>query len=100
MWSRTRKPEANRRQSSSAATSYIPAQQRVYELRAQPLQQMHDWLERYRKVWDIRFEALDHLLVQMQGPEARRTAKLEMPEKRDRHKEFPHERKQDRNHRR
>ena len=42
------------------------AQQRVYELRAKPLRQLHDWLERYRKVWDARFDALDELLVELE----------------------------------
>lgn len=45
------------------------AQQRVYELRPQPLRQLHDWLERYRTVWDARFEALDGLLVELQSEE-------------------------------
>jgi DNA-binding transcriptional ArsR family regulator len=43
------------------------AQQRVYELRAQPLRQLHDWLERYRQLWDARFEALDELLLELEG---------------------------------
>lgn len=43
------------------------AQQRVYELRAKPLRQLHGWLERYRKVWDVRFDALDELLVELEG---------------------------------
>ncbi|MDP2343509.1 MAG: metalloregulator ArsR/SmtB family transcription factor [Deltaproteobacteria bacterium] len=38
------------------------AQQRVYELRAQPLRQLHDWLERYRQLWGARFDDLDDLL--------------------------------------
>lgn len=42
------------------------AQQRIYELRAKPLRQLHDWLERYRKVWDARFEALDELLEELE----------------------------------
>lgn len=74
------------------------AQQRLYELRAQPLRQMHDWLERYRKVWDERFEALDDLLVEMQAPEARRT-KAEQQAKAASHKEPRHERNQKRNNR-
>ena len=37
------------------------AQQRIYELRARPLRQLHGWLERYRRVWEERFEALDEL---------------------------------------
>jgi DNA-binding transcriptional ArsR family regulator len=43
------------------------AQQRIYELRAKPLRELHDWLERYRKVWEARFEALDELLVELEG---------------------------------
>jgi DNA-binding transcriptional ArsR family regulator len=38
------------------------AQQRLYELRAEPLRQLHDWLERYRRLWDARFEALDNVI--------------------------------------
>jgi DNA-binding transcriptional ArsR family regulator len=38
------------------------AQQRLYELRAQPLRRLHDWLERYRQLWDARFEELDALI--------------------------------------
>jgi DNA-binding transcriptional ArsR family regulator len=45
------------------------AQQRVYELSARPLRQLHNWLERYRKVWDARFEALDELLVELETKE-------------------------------
>jgi DNA-binding transcriptional ArsR family regulator len=41
------------------------AQQRIYELRAEPLRQMHDWLERYRRVWEERFDQLDELLDEL-----------------------------------
>ena len=44
------------------------AQQRVYALRARPLRQLHDWLDRYRKLWDARFDALDELLVELEAP--------------------------------
>jgi DNA-binding transcriptional ArsR family regulator len=47
------------------------AQQRVYELRAQQLRELHDWLERYRKVWDVRFEALDELVVELERDKKR-----------------------------
>jgi DNA-binding transcriptional ArsR family regulator len=43
------------------------AQQRLYELRPEPLRQLHRWLERYRVVWSARHEALDDLLQEMQG---------------------------------
>ena len=42
------------------------AQQRVYALRAEPLREIHGWLERYRRVWDARFEALDELLEELE----------------------------------
>jgi DNA-binding transcriptional ArsR family regulator len=32
------------------------AQQRLYELRAQPLRQLHEWLEGYRQIWDAPFD--------------------------------------------
>ena len=41
------------------------AQQRVYELRGEPLRDMHDWLERYRRVWDARFDRLNDLVVEL-----------------------------------
>jgi DNA-binding transcriptional ArsR family regulator len=45
------------------------AQQRLYELRAQPLRQLHHWLERYREVWDDRFEQLDALVDELNAKE-------------------------------
>ena len=41
------------------------AQQRLYALRPEPLREIHDWLERYRQLWDARFEALDELIEEM-----------------------------------
>lgn len=45
------------------------ARQRVYELRAKPLRAMYQWLERYRRVWDERFQQLDELLVELEEKE-------------------------------
>ena len=45
------------------------AQQRLYELRAQPLRRLHDWLERYRQLWDARFEELDALIEELKKKE-------------------------------
>ena len=42
------------------------AQQRIYGLRAQPLKELDTWLERYRKLWDERFEQLDDVLRDLQ----------------------------------
>jgi DNA-binding transcriptional ArsR family regulator len=45
------------------------AQQRVYELRPKALRQLHDWLERYRQLWEARFEDLDELLEDLKEKE-------------------------------
>ena len=31
--------------------------------------ELADWLERYRKVWDVRFDALDELVVELEAQE-------------------------------
>ena len=45
------------------------AQQRVYELRAERLRQLHEWLERYRELWDERFDQLDELIEALTNKE-------------------------------
>jgi DNA-binding transcriptional ArsR family regulator len=51
------------------------AQQRVYALRAQPMKQLHEWIERYRALWDARFEALDELVQEIERNERARPGK-------------------------
>src|SRR5256885_11630619 len=38
------------------------AQQRIYALRAEPLRELDTWLDRYRRLWDERFEQLDDVI--------------------------------------
>ena len=38
------------------------AQQRIYSLRAQPLKELDEWPEPYRRTWDERFDQLDDVL--------------------------------------
>ncbi len=45
------------------------AQQRFYRLRAEPLKQLHEWLDRYRHVWEERFEALDTIVEELKQKE-------------------------------
>ena len=45
------------------------AQQRFYKLRAKPLQQLHKWLDRYRHVWEGRFEQLDEIVEELKQRE-------------------------------
>jgi DNA-binding transcriptional ArsR family regulator len=53
------------------------AQQRIYGLRAEPLKELDDWLGRYRRLWEERFEQLDDVirdLEQKKGkPDGHRT---------------------------
>jgi DNA-binding transcriptional ArsR family regulator len=50
------------------------AQQRLYSLRAEPLKQLHDWLDRYRHIWEERFEALDEIVEELKQKEQSRAA--------------------------
>jgi DNA-binding transcriptional ArsR family regulator len=43
------------------------AQQRLYGLRAEPLREMGQWLERYRRIWDERLDQLDGVVEQLQA---------------------------------
>lgn len=45
------------------------AQQRFYSLRAQPLKQLHRWLDRYRHIWEERFEQLDEVVEELKRKE-------------------------------
>jgi DNA-binding transcriptional ArsR family regulator len=45
------------------------AQQRLYRLRAQPVKQLHKWLDRYRCIWEERFEQLDELIEEIKQKE-------------------------------
>lgn len=45
------------------------AQQRLYALRAQPLKRLHDWLDRYRGIWEERFEQLDDFVEELKRKE-------------------------------
>jgi DNA-binding transcriptional ArsR family regulator len=46
-------------------TVEVRAQQRLYELRAEPFQELDQWLERYRAMWDARLGRLDDYLQTM-----------------------------------
>ena len=41
------------------------AQQRLYHLRASELRRLHEWVERYRRIWESRFEQLDELFEEL-----------------------------------
>ena len=45
------------------------AQQRFYGLRPQALKKLHSWLDRYRRIWEERFEQLDDLVDELERSE-------------------------------
>jgi DNA-binding transcriptional ArsR family regulator len=51
------------------------AQQRFYALQPQPLREMHGWLERYRSLWDARFQEMDALIEEVKRKERNRARK-------------------------
>jgi DNA-binding transcriptional ArsR family regulator len=48
------------------------AQQRFYRLRARPLKQLNRWLDRYRHIWEERFEQLDEVVEELKRKEKSR----------------------------
>ena len=45
------------------------AQQRIYTLNPQGVDEMWEWLNQMRKFWNERFDALDELLLKQKGEE-------------------------------
>lgn len=47
------------------------AQQRLYELRGAPLQELSRWLDQYRELWSDRFDVIDDVIDELQRAEAK-----------------------------
>src|SRR6267378_1319003 len=47
----------------------VDAQRRIYALRPGPLQELEEWLEKYRGLWEANFQRLDSLLEEMKAEE-------------------------------
>ncbi|MCW5897932.1 MAG: winged helix-turn-helix transcriptional regulator [Flavobacteriales bacterium] len=48
------------------------AQWRPCELKAEPLKEADAWIERYRAMWEARFDRLDAYLMELQGKKPRK----------------------------
>lgn len=46
------------------------AQERHYELQPGPLRELRDWVERYRDIWESRFDAMDGVIEDIKTKEA------------------------------
>jgi len=47
----------------------VDAQRRIYALRPSALQQLQEWIERYRRIWEFNYQRLDALLVELKSGE-------------------------------
>jgi DNA-binding transcriptional ArsR family regulator len=47
----------------------VDAQRRIYGLRAAPLKEMEQWIEKYRRIWEKNYRRLDGLLEEMKSKE-------------------------------
>jgi DNA-binding transcriptional ArsR family regulator len=50
----------------------VDAQRRIYTLRPAPLQELEEWVERYRQLWEGNFQRLDALLDRMKAQRKKR----------------------------
>jgi DNA-binding transcriptional ArsR family regulator len=48
------------------------AQRRPRRIEAKPLSEANEWLEKYRRLWEKRFNHLDDLLQELQGQQKKR----------------------------
>jgi DNA-binding transcriptional ArsR family regulator len=46
------------------------ANRRIYKLRPDPFQGLHEWLESYRSIWEEKFDRLDSYLQELQTKNA------------------------------
>jgi DNA-binding transcriptional ArsR family regulator len=58
----------------------VDAQRRIYALRPAPLQELEEWLEKYRGLWEANFQRLDSLLEEMKA-DARKSAQSKPKQK-------------------
>jgi DNA-binding transcriptional ArsR family regulator len=49
----------------------VDAQRRIYALRPAALQELQEWLEKYRRLWESNFQRLDSLLNEMKTKEVK-----------------------------
>lgn len=47
------------------------ANRRIYQLRPEPFQEMDEWLDSYRHIWNERFDRLDSYLQDLMNPKTK-----------------------------
>jgi DNA-binding transcriptional ArsR family regulator len=49
------------------------AQQRIYQLQAEPFEELDGWLETFRRLWEKRLDVMEDVLKEVQRDQARRS---------------------------
>ena len=53
------------------------ANRRIYKLRREPFQELEDWLQSFRRLWEERFDRLDDYLLELQANEQHTSNRIE-----------------------
>src|ERR1700694_2375164 len=53
------------------------ANRRIYRLRREPFQELEAWLHSFRRLWEARFDRLDHYLLELQATEQQASQRSE-----------------------
>lgn len=48
------------------------AQQRIYALRPEPLRELEEWVQRYKRLWDERMDRLDEVVAEVKRKERKK----------------------------
>ncbi|HEY7124346.1 MAG TPA: metalloregulator ArsR/SmtB family transcription factor [Ktedonobacterales bacterium] len=56
------------------------ANRRIYQLQAQPFQELDSWLETFKHVWETRLDALDDYLKKLKEDQSKEAQHLESEE--------------------
>jgi DNA-binding transcriptional ArsR family regulator len=64
----------------------VDAQRRLYRVRPEPLQQVDDWLQQFRRLWSGHMDALERHLDRMREPAETQSKKKERRARRERGK--------------
>ena len=48
------------------------AQQRIYALRPEPLKELEEWVQRYKRIWDERMDRLDEIVAEVKRKERKK----------------------------
>jgi DNA-binding transcriptional ArsR family regulator len=49
------------------------AQQRIYQLQAEPFEELDGWLETFRRLWEKRLDVMEEVLKEVQRDQARKS---------------------------